>query len=229
MADTVYTNERPGIYPVARNGAGQDVHQTPEALHPGFITGDSDAAKYARQVFTSESQFLADANGLYIRRDNRLNDRLRQRQPGGLDNAKRDMLALAKSHEDKLKEAANFKADTAMTTLVVGTFQSMKPEERAVAVAKLIDEGDGPTLAILASVSSVYTGLGDEVKSTIADRLYSKADPRGFAAWNEAKANVKAIDRAMNVIVADLAKFGTPTDVPAEAPEAQSVAAGFAA
>lgn len=228
MSNVIQNNASKGLYAVARNANGKVQHQTPEALHPGNMNGDGPEASYARQVLTSESQYLAELNGLYMRGDNRLKDRLRQRQSGGLDNAKRDMLALAKRHDDALKEAANFKADPAMATAIVGIFSNMQPHEHAPAVAKLIEEGDGPTLAALASVSSVLTKLGPEVKGTIRNRLYAKTDPVTFAAMQEAEANARRIDHAMNVMVADLTKFAAAAapDVPADI-EAHSVASGF--
>lgn len=226
MAATVQNPTRPGIYYVARNDKGQAVHQTPEGINPGMVKGDSSEAKYTRQVFTSNSQLLAECNALYIRHDNRLGERLRSYRPGELDSAKRDTLALAKSHEDALKEKANFKMDPAMATAIVGIFSNMPVHEHAQAVTRLIEEGDGPILAALDKISPVLTKCPPEVRGTIRDRLFEKADPMAFAAMKEAEANVRAIDRAMNVMVSDLAKFATPTDVAAEV---HSVASGVAA
>lgn len=224
------TNMNNGVFDVARNDKGQLVHNTPEQLHPGMIAGDSDAAKYTRQVFAAASDHLARYNAMYMRRDPKLKETLGQHSYVEFDNARNDTKAEIKRHEEKLAKASNFKADTAMTTLVVGTFSSMKPAERGVAVAKLIAEGDGPTLAILASVSSVYTGLGDEVKSTIADRLYSKADPQTYAAWNTAKSNLGRIEAASSAMIPAMVKFGNGPDVASgQQEEVRSIATGFAA
>ncbi|WP_160754711.1 hypothetical protein [Allopontixanthobacter sediminis] len=217
------------VFPIARNDKGQVVHQTPEQLSPYQIAGESDAAKYTRQVFAATSDHLARYNAMYMRRDPKLKETLGQHSYAEFDNARTDTKAEIKRHEEKLKLASNFKPDTAMTSLVVGTFQSMKPEERGVAVAKLIAEGDGPTLAILASVSSVYTGLGDEVKSTIADRLYSKADPQTYATWNTAKSNLGKIEAASFAMLPAMSKFANGPDVAAASPdEVRSIATGFA-
>lgn len=116
-----------------------------------------------------------------------------------------------------------------MITLVVGTFQAMKPEERAVAIAKLIDQNDGSTLAILDSVSNVYTGLSDELKATIRTRLFSKVDPQTFAAWNVANDNLEKIERASCAMIEGLARFAKGPDVASAQDEAQSIAHGFSA
>ena len=223
------TNMSNGVFDVARNDKGQLVHNTPEQLHPGMIAGDSDAAKYTRQVFAAASDHLARYNAMYMRRDPKLKETLGQHSYVEFDNARADTKAEITRHEEKLAKASNFKADTAMTSLVVGTFQSMKPDERGVAVAKLIAEGDGPTLAILASVSSVYTGLGDEVKSTIADRLFSKADPQTYAAWNTAKSNLGRIEAASYAMLPAMVQFGNGPDVASRPQEeVRSIATGFA-
>lgn len=228
MSNVTTIPNLPPVYPVTRNEKGQLVHQTPEQLHPGMIGGESDAAKYARQVFADCSQRLASFNAKWMRRDARLGDEVRQYRGEGFDNARADTKAEIARHDDALKLASGFKPDPNMTTLVVGTFQAMKPHERAGAIAKLIDQNDGPTLAILDSVSNVYTGLSDELKATIKDRLYSKTDPQTYAAWNTAKGNLDRIDRASRVMIEALAKFASGPDVAANE-EVHSVAHGFSA
>lgn len=229
MSNIAIINDLPPVYPVTRNDKGQLVHQTPEQLHPGMIAGDSEAAKYTRQVLADSSQRLASFNAKWMRRDPRLADEVRQYRGEGFDHARADMKAEIKRHEDALKSATGFKPEPMMATAIVGIFSNMKPEDRAVAVAKLIEERDGPTLAALASLSTVLTGLSDDVKSTIADRLYAESDPQTFAAWNTAKVNLEKIERASRAMIEGLARFAKGPDVVSGQAEAQSIAHGFSA
>jgi len=217
------------VFLIARNDKGQAVHQTPEQLSPFQIAGDSSAAKYTQKVFAELSDKLARYNAMYVRRDPKLKEELSQHNFEVFDNARADTKSEINRHEDKLKTASNFKADPAMATAIVGIFYNMKPEERGIAVGKLIEESDGPTLAALASLSSVLTKLGDEVKSTIADRLYARVDPQTYADWKTAKSNLDKIEKASMAMLPAMAQFANGPDVAAASlEEVHSIATGFA-
>jgi hypothetical protein len=222
-------NDLPPVFPVTRNDKGQLVHQTPEQLHPGMISGESDAAKFTRQVLAHGSQQLARLNAMWIRRDNRLKAEIGQYRGEGFDNARADTKAEIKRHEDALKERTGFKIDPAIRALVSGSFQQMTPAQRSQALDTLIAEVDGASLACLEGLSTVFTGLAPEQRATIKDRLFSAADPQTFAAWNMAKGNLERVERASRAMIGALGKFAASPDVAAVPDEAQSVASGFSA
>jgi hypothetical protein len=227
MSNVTTINDLPPIYPVTRNDKGQLVHQTPEQLHPGMIAGDSEAAKYARQVLADCSQRLASFNAKWMRRDPRLSDEVRQYRGEGFDNARADMKAEIKRHEDALKAVSGFKVDPNFRGLVSGSFQQMTPAQRSQALDALMAERNGAALAVLDELSPVFTGLAPEQRALIRDRLFSATDPQSFAAWNVANSNLKKIERASRAMIEGLARFAKVPDVVSGQGEAQSIAHGF--
>lgn len=213
MSTTTYVDTVQPIFPIVRNQEGQLVHQTPEALHPANIKGNSGAAEYARQVMASTSQSLARFNTMWVRRDEKLHGEVKNFKLGEFDNAKADFKKEIKRIEDGLIEKANLKPNAAYITAICGVFHSMKPEQRANAVRELVEAGDGPTLAVLDEAPIVLTGLSREVHATIRPQIFAKTDPNGFAQLNMERANYDKVEAALNARVIALGKFAQKPDV----------------
>ena len=128
--------------------------------------------------------------------------------------------------EADLEKAANLKPDSDLKSAVIGTFQGMRPEQRSAALDTLINEGDGPTLAILINTSTVLTGLSPEQRNSIKLRLYSKVNPAGLAlsqqltkALAKAEAGSLANINGQALLRADTDRFSKKND------EARAIAA----
>lgn len=201
------------VFDIVQTGSGEFTHQIPEAFHPEGFRGEGEANERTKSNLGAVVRKLTDLNLNRVKLDpNHAN--VVASGFAEIDSAigeSRNLLAgEAKRLCDALTDKANFKPDPTMKAMVVGTFQQMRPEQRGAAVGKLIEEGDGPTLAILASVSGVYTGLGDEVKNTIADRVYRKTDAKLFGQLEDVRANLVRLTVASQASARANAAFSTP-------------------
>lgn len=201
------------VFDIVQTGSGEFTHQIPDTFHPDYIRGEGEANERTKSNLGAVVRKLTDLNLNRVKLDpnhsNVVANGFREIS-AAIGESRNVLTGEAKRLSDALTEKANFKADPAMKAIVVGTFKSMKPEERGSAVAKLIAEGDGPTLAILASVSGVYTGLGDEVKGTIADRVFRRADAQMFGQLEDVRFNLTRVETASAAAVKANAAFSIP-------------------
>ena len=201
------------VFEIVQTGAGEFTHQIPEAFHSGFIRGEGEGAERTKSNLDAVSRKLTDLNLSRVKLDpnhsNVVANGFRE-ITSAIGESRNVLTGEAKRLTEALTEKSNFKPDPAMKAMVAGTFQAMRPEERGAAVAKLIAEGDGPTLAILASVSGVYTGLGDEVKGTIADRVFRRADAQMFGQLEDVRFNLTRVETASAAAVKANAAFSAP-------------------
>lgn len=201
------------VFEIVQTGSGEFTHQIPEAFHSGLIRGEGEANERTKSNLDAISRKLTDLNLSRVKLDpnhaNVVANGFREID-SAIGESRNLLTGEAKRLCDTLTEKANFKPDPTMKAMVVGTFQQMRPEQRGAAVGKLIEEGDGPTLAILSSVSGVYTGLGDEVKSTIADRVFRRADPKLFGQLEDVRANLGRLTVASQASARANAAFSTP-------------------
>lgn len=202
------------VFPIIKNEGGELIHQTPEQLHPGFIVGDSNAADQTRKAFTAVSSALASLNTKWVKAspdfERSLEAGFRQNIIPALDQAKAVLKGEAAELEKTLSAKCNFKIDPAMRPLVVGTFQSLSPNERVAAIGQLIAEQDGGTLAILFELSPVLTKLTDEVRATIKPRLFSKADAETYKRLQNAQANLAKVEAGSLASLRAYSKFSAP-------------------
>ena len=98
-----------------------------------------------------------------------------------LESAKTTLKAEQRRLDSELEAAANLKPVPHHFGAIVGTFQQMRPEQRASALNELIEQQDGPTLQALVEASTVLTGLTPEQRATIKLRLVSRINPAGLA------------------------------------------------
>lgn len=187
------------IFPIVETAPGEFTHQIPEAIHPGFIRGDGEANEKAKRVLTFGMDELTKLNVGRVKGDPNHADHI-NRAFNDIGNAYTEartaLAAERKKLTDGLVEKANFKVEPSHVTFIVGTFQHMPPGERVAAVQKLIADGDGPALAALASVSSIFTGIPDAVKATIEPQLFRKADPDAYARLENVRHNEARIEGA---------------------------------
>ena len=201
------------VFEIVQTGSGEFTHQIPEAFHSGFIRGEGEANERTKNSLDAVSRKLTDLNLSRVKLDPNHPNVVASgfaEINSALGECQNLLTGEAKRLCDALTDKANFKPDPTMKAMVVGTFQQMRPEQRGAAVGKLIEEGDGPTLAILASVSGVYTGLGDEVKSTIADRVMRRADDKLFGQLEDVRANLVRLTVASKASAQANAAFSTP-------------------
>lgn len=213
MATLPNPNMSPPIYPIVKNQAGELVHQIREDFHPAFIKGETPAAKLMRDLLGTTCNAFGRLNAKRYHQSDNYEAEARDGLSSiadALGKAKTIADAEAKSFEDRLIDKANFKPNAANEGYIVGTFQALRPEQRAEAIGKLIEQGDGPSLATLHKVSDVFTGLSPEVRATIKTRLYSHVDPAGYAALRQAEANRDRITKADVAYTYEAPKFKAP-------------------
>lgn len=218
------------VFAIVRGDDGSLVHQTPEQLHPGHIVGDSPAAEKVRQGFKSISTMYADANAKRVAMAPDYNSTVK----GTFDNAGRIITeardatkAEVKELGDKLAKATGFNVDATAKSYVLGTFQSLSPNEKINAVNELIAEGHGAELAILASTATVFTGLQKEVRDNLRNRYFAAKEPALFAQLQAAESNLARIEAASITNAGAYAKFAAPLNVAEAAkPEVHRSVAG---
>lgn len=201
------------VFDIVQTGSGEFTHQIPEAFHSGLIRGEGEANERTKNSLDAVSRKLTELNLNRVKLDPNHANVVASgfaEINSAIGESRNLLTGEAKRLSDALSEKASFKPDPAMKAIVVGTFQSMRPEQRGAAVGKLIEEGDGPTLAILASVSGVYTGLGDEVKNTIADRVFRKTDAKLFGQLEDVRANLVRLTVASQASARANAAFSAP-------------------
>lgn len=210
------------IFPIVETAPGEFTHQLPEAMHPGFIRGDGEANEKAKRVLTFSMDELTKLNVGRVKGDPNHNDQIGRsfnEIGNAITEARTALKGDAKRLTDGLVEKANFKVEPSHVNFIVATFQHMPPGERAVAVQKLIADGDGPALAALASVSSVFTGIDDAVKATIEPQLFSKADPEAYARLENVRHNLARIEGASIATANACAAFSAPMHKAANEPQ----------
>lgn len=204
----------PPVFAIIKNDAGELRHQTPEQLHPGQIVGDGNAADQTRQAFTAASSALATLNTKFVKGspdfERSLEAGFRQTINPALDQAKAALKLEEAALTKTLADKCGFKVDPTIRALVVGTIQGLAPGERASAIAKLVDEQDGGTLAILSELSPVLTKLTDEVRDGIKPRLFSKADPATYKRLQNTQANLAKVEAGSFASLRAYAKFSAP-------------------
>ena len=205
------------VFDIVETAKGEFIHQIPEAFHSGYIKGDGEANERTRSNFDGIARTLTYVNVGRIKLDPNYSNNVNSsfREIGNAIAESRTLLTNeAKRLTDSLIEKSGFKADPTMKAVVIGTFQAMRPEDRAVAIAKLVDQNDGGTLAILDSVSGVYSGLSDELKATIRPRAFAKADPHMFARLEDTRFNLSRVEGASIASANTYAKFSVPMHQP---------------
>lgn len=149
-----------------------------------------------------------------------------------LQRAKDGLKAELNGVEADLEKAANLKPDCDLKSAVIGTFQGMRPEQRSAALDTLINEGDGPTLAILINTSTVLTGLSVEQRNSIKLRLFAKVNPTGLALSQQLTKALAMAEKASiaNIMGQEMLRAGTDRYAN-KVREAQAVASkvGFSA
>ncbi|WP_375292380.1 hypothetical protein [Sphingomonas melonis] len=210
------------IFPIVETAPGEFTHQIPEAMHPGFIRGDGEANEKAKRVLTFGMDELTKLNVGRVKGDPNHNDQI-GRSFNEIGNAITEARTALKGDEkrltDGLVEKTGFKVDPAMMALVVGTFQAMPPQDHPAAIAALIDEGDGGTLAILHKMSGVLTKVAGNLKATIEPQLFRKADPDAYARLENTRFNLGRIERASIETANACAAFSAPMHKAANEPQ----------
>lgn len=210
------------VFPIVKSEDGSFIHQIDEGVHSGFIRGDGEASVKAKNHLDNVTRVLTELNVSLVK----LNPNHAETVKNGLsatgrniEEARNTLKTEQKRLTDGLIAKSNFKADAVLTSMVIGTFQSLDPNERVNALGKLIEQGDGPTLAILDGVSNVFTGLTDELKATIQPRLFAKTDPQNYARLEDTRFNLNRIELASIACVYAGVKFMAPMHKAAAAPK----------
>lgn len=202
------------IFPIVKNEQNELVHQTPEQLSPHYITGEGNAADKARRAMIAVSSALASLNTKYVKGapdfERSLEAAYRETIGPALEQARASAKAEAGELDKALSEQTGFKVDPSMRALVVGTFQSLSPNDRVAAIDKLIEEGDGGTLAVLSELSPVLTKLPDEVRGGIKPRLFSKSDAGTFKRLQDAQRNLARLEAGSVASANAYARFSAP-------------------
>jgi hypothetical protein len=199
------------VFPIVKNERGENIHQTPEQLHDGIIRGEGPAAERARQAFKAVSNTLANLNAQHVAMHPDFKDNLergyRETISSAIEQARSGFKAEVAELEKALVEKTGFKVDPTRRNYVVGTFSAMQPNERVNAISKLIEGGHGPELAILDEVSSVFTGLSDEVKKGVKPRLFAAKDAGTFKRLQDAEHNLAKVEAGSIASANVYAKF----------------------
>lgn len=208
MATLPNPNLAPPVFAIVNNE-----HQVPEVYHKEYIKGETPTAKLLRDLLSTVANTFGMLNA---KRHNLCSNYEAEARDGlgtingSIRKARTIADAEVKSYEDRLIDKANFKPNAANDGFIVGTFQAMRPEQRVEAIGKLVEQGDGPSLATLHKVSDVFTGLSPDVRATIKTRLYSHVDPAGYSALKQAEANRERIIKAEVAYTYEAPKFAAP-------------------
>jgi hypothetical protein len=200
----------------------------------------SDHANSARDKLAAINDFRANRNPetaieVHARKVARLVDEFGREWAGQWDTVKSGLKSEASRVTGELDRAANLKADPALLNATLGTFQSMKPEQRVAAIDELLtDPSGGPVLAILVEKPGVLTGLSAEQRELIKERAYAKADPNGHALLKSLKSALQRAEATSLACIADQQKLRDGTNrYDAKVERAQAleakVTAGFSA
>ena len=206
------------VFPIVKTESGTFTHQIPEDFHSGYIKGNTEGSQRLRDGLNYVASELTNLNVGRVRVDpnHKNNVEAGFRTIGKtIDETRAVLKAEQAALTNGLIQKSGFKANDAMTAFVVGTFQQMSEHEKPAAIAQLVEEGDGKTLAILASESTIYTKLSQELKDGIRNRLFAKADPQAFARLQENEFNLSRVERASIAAVNAYSKFSVPLHKPA--------------
>jgi hypothetical protein len=130
-----------------------------------------------------------------------------------MDNARGKVKAELERVEGELERAANLKASNDWRNAVVGSFQAMSPEERINELNNLIEQGDGPTLAILEEAPLLVSKLTKEQRDSIRPRLYERVNPKASALRGELQKTLsKKLEAASLAVIRDTATLLEGTD-----------------
>lgn len=201
------------IFDIVETGDGEFVHQIPEACHPGYIRGDGEVNERAKSALAYVAKELTNLNVGRVKLDPSHEHEVQRGFDAigaAITDARTTLKAQAKRLSDILVEKSSFKADPALTSMVVGTFQGLSVGQRVEAIAKLIDQNDGSTLAILNGISNVYTGIPDDVRATIEPRVFAKNDSHVFGQLEDVRFNLARIEAASVASANAYARFAAP-------------------
>ncbi len=138
--------------------------------------------------------------------------------------AKDGLIAELKRLDAELDDKANLKPVAEYRNIIVGTFQSKTPGERAELLADFIKQNDGPTLAVLLEMPLFTTGLSAAQRDSIRPLLLTKIDFQGWQLREHIVATLQKVENAANAIPGVFAALASGTEDGAALRRAQQAA-----